>query len=645
MPKKTCYFTKIFLTTVILLSVQSTSFAGTTAPITTAEKDPADPNGNNGWYKSPVKITLSAVDTESGVKEINYKIDGGLLQKKTFSNPLNLAPNPSFEESEANPPLNTKNWKKVSEDLGTTYSRDNLIYKPDFATTSIKISATESGWHAINHSDSFSASTSYSNMSAYAWLKTDSVVGTAYFNIYAISQDAFGQQTTTFISSSPTLTGTNDWTQVSLNFIANADNVIGVYMEAGLNGLGTVWIDTININNSLNPMTSFYVSTDGNHIVEYYSVDNAGNIESTKNITFKIDQTPPGNWRDSGAVRGIGSDHEIYVWTKVDDATSGLSTLTDKFQYLTSRNPDFGRFQNLLYCNTPWQINGWVLLVSPPFLPGSKTAYLLTPKVDLCDSNWQICKIIRFYAKDMAGNSAMKDMCINGPWIKVRGGGTVRANQNIDMISEAYEDNTDGLIEVGGNSIDFFDSSKGLHITLTSAPPKYDYDKLFGITTSSKTQISTAGNLVPSSGIYYVNENYEITGSKTPSNYDTNTFNQIVFVNGNLRISDNIGVSNLSTALFIVKGNVEIDKSVTGLKIGLFSDGTIYTAYNIEEGEECKALIMKGVFTADKINFQRTLQGTQNEKNPSEDITYEPKYITKLSDYIGVNSIKWMYSD
>jgi len=245
----------------------------------------------------------------------------------------------------------------------------------------------------------------------------------------------------------------------------------------------------------------------------------------------------------------------------------------------------------------------------------------------------------------MAGNSAMKDMCINGPWIKVRGGGTVRANQNIDMISEAYEDNTDGLIEVGGNSIDFFDSSKGLHITLTSAPPKYDYDKLFGITTSSKTQISTAGNLVPSSGIYYVNENYEITGSKTPSNYDTNTFNQIVFVNGNLRISDNIGVSNLSTALFIVKGNVEIDKSVTSLKIGLFSDGTIYTAYDIEEGEECKALIMKGVFTADKINFQRTLQGTQNEKNPSEDITYEPKYITKLSDYIGVNSIKWMYSD
>ena len=79
------------------------------------------------------------------------------------------------------------------------------------------------------------------------------------------------------------------------------------------------------------------------------------------------------------------------------------------------------RILNLLYCNTPWEDNGWVTLVSPPFLPGAHSAYLITPKVDFCDSNWKICKYTDSTAEDMAGNVAIKDMCINGPWIKVRG--------------------------------------------------------------------------------------------------------------------------------------------------------------------------------------------------------------------------------
>ncbi len=633
----------------ITLFLSTISFAGTTPPETSIEKDPTDPDGNNGWYVSPVKITLDANDLESGVKEINYKIDSGSWQKKDFSKPLNLTPNPSFETSEANPPLNTTDWKKSSEDLGTSYSRDILIYKPEFPTTSIKIDSAIEGWHSINHSESFSAASSYSNMSAYVWLKTTNVSESAFFNIYAISQDLLGNQTISFVKSSPSVTGTNDWTKISTNFAIAVDDVVGVYMEAGFSGTGTLWIDAANISNSPEPTTSFYVSTDGNHTVEYYSVDNAGNIENTKNTTFKIDATPPGNWRDSGAVRGFfGSDHEIYVWITVDDATSGLSPFTDKFQYTTRvHEGDFGRFSNLLSCNSTWNSNGWVILVTVPlFLQGSKSATLFTPKVDLCDSNWKDCsKSIRFYSEDMAGNVALKDMCINGPWIKVRGEGVVRANQNIDMLSEGYEDNTDGLIEIGGNSISFFNSSKGLYATNTASPPEYDYQKLFDMTTSSKTQISTTGNLIASSGVYHINGDYEIKGNRIPSGYNNADFNQIVFVNGNLTISNNIQVSHSSTALFIVSGDIKISESVTNIEIGLFSNNTIYTAYDIEEGKECKALILKGVFTAEKINFQRTLQGTRNEKNPSEDITYEPKYVIKMAEYIGINSIRWVYSD
>lgn len=654
MPKKMSFSNSFLLklcpliVTILLISVKA--FAGNTPPVTTIEKSPSSPDGKNSWYVKPVKITLTGTDLESGVKEINYRIDGGSWVKKDFSNSLNLAPNPSFETIGLNAPLNTQDWKVSNSNPGATYSRDNLVYKSDFQNTSIKIESTENSWHAIDHYDMFAATTSYNSMSASAWIKTSDVSGTAFFNIYSISQDAFGQKTISYVKTGPTLTGTTDWTKLSTNFTTTAENVIGIYLEIGLEGTGSIWIDAVNIDKSNLPTTSFYVSIDGMHSVEYYAVDKAGNIEATKSINFKIDQTPPGNWRESGAVRGIlGNDHELYAWINVSDNTSGISTFTDKFQYTTRKNPGFGRFSFLLSCNSTWSSTNWVILVSPPFLPGSKNAYLVTPKVDFCDSNWKDCtKSIRFRAEDMAGNISIKDMCVNGPWIKIRGKGIVRANNNIDMISESpsNEVNTNGLIEVGGNNIDFFSSEEDLYITNINPPTEYNYQKYFDTSKGTKTQISTTGDLIASSGVYYINGDYEIKSQKIPSNYNSTTFNQVVFVNGNLKISDDIKISNSSTALFIVSGsNVDIDERVENVNVGIFSDGVINTAYNLVEGNACKKLNLRGVFVADKINFQRTLQGTQNEKHPSEDIVYEPKYVLKMSDYIGNNAVKWVYSD
>jgi hypothetical protein len=38
---------------------------------------PAEPDGDNGWYVSPVTVTLSAVDDVSGVARTEYLLDGG----------------------------------------------------------------------------------------------------------------------------------------------------------------------------------------------------------------------------------------------------------------------------------------------------------------------------------------------------------------------------------------------------------------------------------------------------------------------------------------------------------------------------------------------------------------------------------------
>jgi plastocyanin/regulation of enolase protein 1 (concanavalin A-like superfamily) len=60
-------------------------------PTTTHAFDPASPNGQNGWYTSPVTTTLTATDNEggSGVASTEYALDGGATQD--YSGPFQLS--------------------------------------------------------------------------------------------------------------------------------------------------------------------------------------------------------------------------------------------------------------------------------------------------------------------------------------------------------------------------------------------------------------------------------------------------------------------------------------------------------------------------------------------------------------------------
>lgn len=633
----------------IILALHSQSYAlDITPPSTTINVSPASPNGNFNWYVTPVGVTLSATDLESGVKTINYRVDTGSWQTVTFADALNLAPNPSMEEIDSNNVPIILDWSASVLDADTNYTRDTANYAPDYPITSAKISSTGIGWHGINNQLHFAATTPLSNMTASVWLKTDTAAGNVYFKVYVVSQDALGQISYTYLTQSPAITATTDWTKVTANFTVNNVQAIGVYLDIGMEGSGTMWADAVTIADTNSSTTAaFTVGSNGQHAIEYYSVDNNSNTElhsctsPTVNCkTFKIDQTAPSNWHDSGAIRGLfGSDHELYVYTTVEDADSGISTFTDKYQYHIDDFEGFGRYSNLLKCNSTWEPNSSVILISPPFLPGVKSAYLITPKTDFCNNNWKICKTVRFFAEDLAGNKSYKDYCINGPWIKFTGGGAVRANAGINMISEADSDNTDGLIESGNDAISFFSSSKNWKLYNNPAPKAYDYDQWKGKVSPAPTTIT---GINTNSGVYLINGNYEITNANTPNNYGSATFSQIVFINGDLKISNNISVGNASAALYIVKGKVEIAKSVDTVGIGIFADGQMYTAYNISEGEASSTLALKGIFAVDTVNFQRTLQGTNNQNNPSESFTYEPKYATQLAQYIGVNTVKWI---
>uniref|UniRef100_A0A7C4TS89 CBM-cenC domain-containing protein n=1 Tax=candidate division WWE3 bacterium TaxID=2053526 RepID=A0A7C4TS89_UNCKA len=639
------------LTTLTILTTTKV-YAGTTTPVTTYTQTPSSPDGKNNWYVTPVTFDLQATDLESGVKEINYKIDNGGWQKVSFENTLNLVQNPSMETADTTT-SGLANWEATLVDGTTTYSRDITTYAPSFSLASAKITSTTPDtalWHGINNKQYFAVSYAYKNMTAEAWVKTQNAANGALFKIYSLSQDEFGNEVITLIGQSSTITGTAGWQKLSLSFIALPESVTGVYIDIGLYGSGTVWVDAVSINSSNHTAdTSVVIASDSeSHTFEFYSVDQAGNAENhsctstpkVNCVTFKLDTTPPGNWHNSGAFRGLfGSSHELYVYTNVEDETSGLSVFTDKYQYHTDKNPGFGRFSNLLNCNSTWQPDTWTILISPPFSPGANSAYLLTPKTDFCNSDWKTCKTVRFFSEDMAGNTATKDFCINGPWVKVRGEGVVGANGNIDMLSEADGDNTDGLIQVGGYSIDFFTSSKDWYLREQPIENLYDYDRYFNTVKGTKTAFT--GNLPTTSGIFTYNGNYNITNSTLPNNYDDDIFSQVIFINGDLTVSKDVTLNSRSAALFIVKGDAKIDKDINTIHMGILADGDIYSAYDMIEGDTASTLTLKGLFHGDQIFSQRTLQGTNNDNSPSEDFTYEPKYLVKLKSLFGKNTVRW----
>ena len=624
-----------------------------TAPTTSLVQTPSSPDGENGWYRTPIQFDLTATDLESGVATINYRIDGGTWQTTNYSGTLNLLPNPSFEILDATSTAGVQGWEATNIDGNAIHGQTATDYAPGYSFHSAKMEANGAGaWHGINNYDNFAVATPYQNMTASVWLKTvNTVLADAHFRVYAVSPDGLGGEIIQEITRSASITTDTAWTKYDLNFTVNVADAYGVYLDIGLEGEGELFVDAVSLAASnTSPTVSFTVGSDGEEkTVEYYATDHAGNIElyncagPTNCVQFDLDTTPPGNWRDSGAFRGFfGAAYQLWTYVTVDDVTSGLQVFSDRFQYRTELNPTFGRFSNISSCSSTWLPNEWVILITPPFTTGANSAFLLAPKTSYCNTNWRICKTVRFYVKDVAGNESTKEFCINGPWIRFRGEAIVRANEDIDMLSEADGHNTDGLIEIAGNNIDFFSSENDWEATNSPIPEQNNFTELWDAATQTKEEI-TDGNLRSATATYNIDGNLTIDASAIPSDYNTNIFNQVVFINGDLTIDTDVQIDPESTALFIVSGDVNISKNVLELEIAILSDGTFSTAYDITEGEDNQTLELRGIYSAEDFNFQRTLQGTDNNFTPSEDFTYEPKYVIEMKDFFGGEySTRWV---
>ena len=199
-----------------------------------------------------------------------------------------------------------------------------------------------------------------------------------------------------------------------------------------------------------------------------------------------------------------------------------------------------GYYSNLTSCSSTWTANGWRALSTDPE-NGGKTAELKTPAVDYCNSNWAICKIVRFKVADLSGNDATKDVCINGAWFRATG--DVGSRAAVTLSSAGSSDNSNGVI-FSASTIGNFTTSSGWYVTNYLLPQKMTYNEWFSSYPTSTPLPS--GKLPKTSGIFINNGGFTISSSTIPSGFSSSTFSAIVYVNGDLTINTNFSIGNNS---------------------------------------------------------------------------------------------------
>jgi hypothetical protein len=115
----------------------------------------------------------------------------------------------------------------------------------------------------------------------------------------------------------------------------------------------------------------------------------------------------------------------------------------------------------------------------------------------------------------------------------------------------------------------------------------------------------------------------------------------VVFVGGNLVISRDLEVDPSSVLLFIVGGDVRVDKNVERVDASFIADGTFDTSYDGSPPQE--QISINGSVAANQLILRRSLAGQANQDTPAEVFNYSAQIIN-LAPYLGEGEMSWRES-
>ncbi len=618
----------LFLVSVVIgarhaSQLQTHAQSDTTPPLTTVTL--SGTQGPNDWYTGGVNVDLVADDLESGVHSIHWKLDppDADWQVEEFLETLNRIQNSSFESGGL---FEIDNW----DDSGAPFWEALFLrsFEHQFGSRSARIvflGFFGSQYYYWHNEDYYAVTEAGKVYTVNAWVKTDGLDGDGA-DVAVWGKSPSGPDA--LITETEKVSGTHDWSRISFTFTM-PEGYAGVYLRLGADARwGSVWFDGVSLYEEEETGVSFAVGSSGEHILEYYAVDNAGNEETPhQTVGFKIDTSAPSNWQNFEAVRTL-NNHTFKCGIDVSDFVSGLDVSTAAYQYTYNGGSTWSN----------WLTN----ITVAPKTDGSPTVRLTTGDVDFRDSNWDVGKVIRFKISDLAGLEGVSpDQNLFGAWMETTGG-DVYAGGNITMNASGPDPNAEGVVVTSGSGIVNFSSSHGWSVK--SYPPLSRLTYAEWLEKFPTTTPLPYGRLPLVSGRYFAGGGDFVLDSQTiPSGpggdlASTTDLAAVIFVGGNLIINTDFEVQRTSVLLFIVGGDVRIAKGVEKVGASFLADGDLDTSYNGSPPQ--KQLVVKGLAAANSFVFRRSLSGDDNLTEPAEIFEY-PGNIINLAPYLGEGAMSW----
>jgi hypothetical protein len=260
--------------------------------------------GENGWYTTSVVISLNATDNAYGVDYTNWRTNSGSWNRYTTSpfsissEGTNVVEFYSVDKAGNNEGINSVSIKIDRNSPTGQVSINNNAQYTSSAIVTLTTSTQDGQGSGVaqmrfrNEGDSWSTWITYTT-SPTSWTLQN---GDGNKRVYAQFKDKAGNTSpetydeiildteppTTTVSLSGTV-GENNWFTSSVAIsLKSTDNYAVNYTNWRIN------------NEPWEPYaSSFSISSEGTNIFEFYSVDKAGNEETTQSVSIKIDKTAP----------------------------------------------------------------------------------------------------------------------------------------------------------------------------------------------------------------------------------------------------------------------------------------------------------------------------------------------------------------
>ncbi|MEW9699925.1 sugar-binding protein [Paenibacillus sp. SI8] len=258
-----------------------------TVPTTTVSTQPAQADGQNGWFVQPVTLHLSATDDLSGVAESGYSLNRG-VDWQTYVGPVTLGQDGHYTFSYRSTDLanNTEEMKTI------TINKDSTA-PVTVANVSPPQPNGANGWYRSNVAITFTASDSLSGVDQIQYLNNNSVNWTVYSGPLNYTQD--GTYTVKYCSKdlsgnveiAKTHTLRIDKTPPTITFSVSdgisywIDETVVITSQANDSGSG---IATFTHTNISAPAYTFVIGT---NTLTASATDIAGNT-ATSTIHFKV---------------------------------------------------------------------------------------------------------------------------------------------------------------------------------------------------------------------------------------------------------------------------------------------------------------------------------------------------------------------